>query len=278
MPRTVAMFPGQGLFPGEVSRQELARELPHLLDRCEELLGLDPFELREWPTSVAQPVIYCASLARWRRGVDCVEVVAGHSMGEITALAAAGAMAPEDGLEAVVRRGRLTEEVAAGTGTGMLAVGVPIEVGEELADEVGAVVANDNSPQQVVLSGPNAALERAAAIAVERNWRRFRLPVPGAFHSAWMDPAVEPFRAVLRGIRFEEPRVPVVSCITREPIEDPVEDLSRALVSRVRWRELLLDLHARGVDRFHDIGPGDMLRKLARLTLAGAGRPAEAVQ
>lgn len=271
MSSTVAMFPGQGLGPRDISRAEVADVLPDLVEQRDELLGCDPHELDAWPTSIAQPMAYCASLARWVRDWEDEEpeCVAGHSLGEITALAAAGGVSPADGLDLVVERGRLTEQAVSGTRTGMLAVGVRAEEGEKLAARAGAVLANDNSPDQVVLSGLVEDLEVVARLAREANVRTHRLAVAGAFHSQWVSPAVEPFRERLRRTRLTDPRIRVISSVTCAPMRDPVSDLTAALTSRVRWRELVLSLHASGIDDFRDVGPGAALQKLARHTLAG---------
>jgi len=270
----VALFPGQGLKPSDCSRDEIARAVPDLLAECEELLGCDPFALERWSVAVAQPAIYCASLARFvrddvARAADCM---AGHSLGEITALAAAGALSHSAGLRLVAERGRLMQQAVAGSGTGMLAVGVDVEVGEALAHSVGAVVANDNSPGQTVIAGHVAALEEAAARAREANQRTHMLAIGGALHSPWVAPAVAPFRAVLPRVTIRRTTVPVWSCTSAAPMTDPIADLTRALTSRVRWRELVLGLADSGFERFHDVGPGSTLAKLVRRTLRGRER------
>ncbi|HEX2086021.1 MAG TPA: ACP S-malonyltransferase [Solirubrobacteraceae bacterium] len=269
MSGVVALFPGQGLKPGDCARDEIASAVPALLAECEERLGCDPFALEEWSVSMAQPALYCASLARFAgddvaRGADCMT---GHSLGEITALAAAGAMSYSDGLRLVIERGRLTERAVGGSGTGMLAVGVDVEAGEALAATVGAVVANDNSPGQVVIAGPIAALETAAAEARAANQRTHMLPIGGAFHTPWVGAAVTPFRAAVARTALREPAVPVWSCITAAPMIDPAADLARALTQRVRWRELVLALAGSGFETFHDVGPGSTLAKLVRRIL-----------
>ncbi len=266
----VAMFPGQGIPSTSVDRDEIAQVLPELLATCETTLGCDPFALETWPTAVAQPLIYLASLARWttRKASWQGDWLVGHSLGELTALAAGGALDPLDGLHLVMRRGTLTEQAAAlaSAPTGMLAVGCDATTAQTISEVAGTVVANDNAPTQVVLAGEASALEHAADIARERGLSCRYLAVNAAFHSPWMEPAVEPFSAELRRCAFARPRIPVVSCITCRPIEDPRAELSAALVAPVRWRELVVTLVERGVVRFDEIGPGAVLSKLVRRT------------
>lgn len=273
------MFPGQGLVPTSVDRDEIAHVLPELLVACEAGLGCDPFALRAWPTSVAQPLIYLASLARWsaRETSGDVDCLVGHSLGELTALAAGGALDPLEGLHLVMRRGELTERAAAlaSAPTGMLAMGCDAATARLIGEISGTVVANDNAPTQVVLAGEASSLEQAADLARERRVSCRPLAVSAAFHSPWMDPAVEPFADALRRCTFAPPQLPVISCITCKPIEDPRTELSAALVAPVRWRELVLTLAARGVAQFEEVGPGAVLSKLVRRTV-GLRAPAPA--
>ncbi|MGB2711204.1 MAG: ACP S-malonyltransferase [Conexibacter sp.] len=268
---TVAMFPGQGIAPSSVDREEIAQALPELLAACEALLACDPFAMETWPTSVAQPLIYVASLARWtmHRASWRADWLIGHSLGELTALVAAGALDRMDGLRLVVRRGQLTEQAAAAapSPTGMLALGCDAATGETIAALAGAVVANDNAPAQVVLAGDAAALQRAEDITRERSLSCRRLTVGAAFHSPWMAGAMEPLAEELHRCTFAPPQIPVISCITCRPIVDPYAELSGALVASVRWRELVLTLVERGAERFEEVGPGTVLGKLVRRTI-----------
>ena len=127
--------------------------------------------------------------------------------------------------------------------------------------ESGVALANDNSPRQVVLAGASADLDEL------EDMRGKRLPVAGAFHSPLMRPAVEGFRAELARAEFREPTVPVISCVTARPFEDPREELAAALTSPVRWVDVLGTLHERGVRRFVETGPGSVLTGLVRKTL-----------
>src|SRR4051794_12425913 len=200
------LFPGQGV--GDASSRELVGELrPDLLDLAGRLVGEDPFERMAEGTAYAQPAVYCVSIAGYELlGRPAADYFAGHSLGEIGALAAAGAIDDADGLRIVVARGRVMEEAArAGAPGGMLAVGSDCDRAEELAEEHGLTLANENSPQQFVLSGPLARIEDAEAAAKGSGMRAKKLAVAGAFHTEAMSPGVEAFRAELDEIDFKAP-------------------------------------------------------------------------
>jgi malonyl CoA-acyl carrier protein transacylase len=137
----------------------------------------------------------------------------------------------------------------------------------QLAAAHGLSVANDNSPQQVVLSGLRTALPDAASAASELGLRPMELDVTGAFHSPLMASAAPQFAAALERVTIESPRVPVISAVTAEPFDDVRARLVQALTSPVRWRETMLALHDRGIDRFVEVGPGKVLTGLAKRTL-----------
>jgi malonyl CoA-acyl carrier protein transacylase len=271
MADTAILFPGQGSQTPEM-REHVARVRPDLLELALEVVGDDPFELVDRGTNFAQPAIFCASLAGWEAlGRPSGEYMAGHSLGELGALVAAGALGERDGLELVALRGRLMQQAGEQAGDGgMLALigeGAAEHAGE-LAERHGLAVANDNAPQQVVLSGARSAIPAAAEAAKELGLRARELPVTGAFHSPMMAGAVPEFAAALQRVEVAEPRVTVISAVTAEPFEDVREQLVAALTSPVRWRETLLGLHARGVERFVEVGPGKVLTGLAKRTLS----------
>jgi malonyl CoA-acyl carrier protein transacylase len=264
------LFPGQGA--ADPAMRELAAEhRPDLLTLVTELVGEDPFPRLDDGTRFAQPAIYCAALAGYEGlGRPRAGFCAGHSLGEITALAAAGAVGEHDGLRAVVARGRLMDDAGARQPGGMVAVGGEREPAVELARAAGLELANENSPRQFVLSGPVAGLERALEQARALGLRAKRLPVAGAFHSVAMAPAVEPFRAELAAIEFRPGDVTVISCVSGDPFgDDPRELLVAALTSPVRWVDVLRRLEAGGARRYLDVGPGKVLAGLARRTLDG---------
>jgi [acyl-carrier-protein] S-malonyltransferase len=262
---TAVLFPGQGSQrPGMRARVEAAR--PDLAALACELCGDDPFERAAESTFFQQLALYCAGLAAWRGLAEGErpDALAGHSLGEITALAAAGALGHADGLRVVAARGRLMQEAADASDAGMIAVKGPRERIEPLVRRTGVTLANDNSPRQVVLAGPSGALEDAAALLAGEGIRSTPLPVAGAFHSPQMEPAVEGFRRVLAGVEVHVPRVDVVSCVTARPFADVREQLARALIAPVRWVDVVAGLRRRGVTRFVETGPGTVLTGLVR--------------
>jgi [acyl-carrier-protein] S-malonyltransferase len=270
MSKTAILFPGQGSQTPEM-RDEVARVRPDLLTAAAEIVGEDPFARVDDGTRYAQPAIFCASLAGWDAlGRPDGDFMAGHSLGELAALVAAGVLSERDGLALVALRGRLMQESgeAAGDG-GMLALlgHGAAEHAPELAAAHGLAVANDNSPQQVVLSGARGALPAAAAGAKELGLRAMELPVTGAFHSPMMASAVPEFEAALARADVTPARVTVLSAVTAEPFDDVRARLSQALTMPVRWRETLLAMRALGADRFVEVGPGRGLTGLVKRTL-----------
>jgi len=269
---SAVLFPGQGV--GDATSRELVAAVrPDLLDHATELLGEDPFERMSEGTAYAQPAVYCASIAGYEQlGRPSPDYFAGHSLGEVGALAAAGAMGDVDGVRIVVARGRVMEEAAErGEPGGMLAVGSDREGAATLAAEHSLTLANENSPQQFVLSGPMHAIEAAEAAAKASGMRAKKLAVAGAFHTGAMASGVEPFRAALDQIEFRPPQAPVISSTTAEPFNDDVRDaLAASLVSPIRWTAVLARLDELGVTRYLDVGPGKVLAGLVRRTLDGA--------
>jgi len=271
MPVTAILFPGQGSQTPEM-RDTVGEVRPDLLSLACEVVGEDPFARVEDGTRFAQPAIFCASLAGWEAlGRPAGEFMAGHSLGELAALVAAGCLSERDGLELVALRGRLMQESGERAGDGgMLALmgRGAAEHAHELADAHGLAVANDNSPQQVVLSGDRGGFEGAVAAAQELGLRAMELPVSAAFHSPMMAEAVSPFGAALERVEVSPPHgVTVFSAVTAAPFEDVRAQLAQALTSPVRWREVLLAMHAGRAERFVEVGPGRVLSGLVKRTL-----------
>src|SRR4051794_15978181 len=184
--RTAVLFPGQGSQERGM-RDLVAEHAPDLLDLCLNLIGDDPFERIDESTRFAQPAIFCASIAGWRRsGLSPRDpvAVAGHSLGELAALAAVGAVDDRDALGLVVVRGALMAD--AGGGTMLALLGADADAARQLAADHGVVVANDNAPGQIVLSGTDDALTEAARDARQSGLRAMKLGVAGAFHSPAM--------------------------------------------------------------------------------------------
>lgn len=261
------LFPGQGSQTADM-REAVERHRPDLLELARSEVSDDLFERAGEGTRWAQPAIFCAALAGYEVLKDRYEadLMAGHSLGEITALVAADAIDAPDGLRLVAERGRLMQEARGG---GMMAVRVRDDRGpvEEVAAEAGLTIANDNAPDQLVLSGSHEALDRGEELLQERKVRGKRLPVGGAFHSPLMEPAVAPFRAVVAQVEFREPRVPVLSCVSAAPFEDVREQLVAALTHPVRWTGVMSALQELGAVHYVETGPGRVLTNLVRKSL-----------
>jgi [acyl-carrier-protein] S-malonyltransferase len=265
---TALLFPGQGSQTADM-RAVVDEACPELAERAADAVGEDPFARVGDGTRFAQPALYCASVALWIRAREPeADFVAGHSLGELGALVAGGGLSIEDGLWLAARRGRVMQQVAATRPVGgMLALLGSEETSRRLAAAHGLTVANDNAPGQLVVSGPEDDLEAAANAARGERLKAMRLAVSGAFHTEAMAPAMPEFRDALEQIAVEEPKFPVFSSITARPFDDVRERLVDALVRPVRWRETLLALRSRGVDRFIEVGPGKVLKGLVRRTL-----------
>ncbi|HET6447732.1 MAG TPA: ACP S-malonyltransferase [Conexibacter sp.] len=274
-PATALLFPGQGSQTAEM-RDDVAAARPDLLALACDVIGDDPFARVDDGTRYAQPAIYCASVVGFERlhaaGVRGV-AYAGHSLGEVAALVAAGALSAEDGLRLVATRGRLMQESGerAGDGSMLALLGKgAADHAPAIAEAAGLTVANDNAPNQVVLSGAKDAFAVAGEAAREEGLRAVPLPVTGAFHSPAMAGARPQLEAALAAIDFQPPAVTVVSSITTAPFDDVRTRLADALTMPVRWRETLLALRADGIERFVETGPGTVLAGLVKRTIPDA--------
>ena len=266
MARAALIFPGQGSH-----REGMAddlREAPAIV-RGLELLDYDPFERLAEGTRYQQPAVFLCSIAQWQLEPPEAIVAAGHSLGEYAALVAAGAVDFEPALELVDERAAAMAYAASLAPSGMtVMLKGELDAIHTLADDLGLVVANDNSPGQVVLSGAIPALEQAEERAKEETGARAqRLDVSGAFHSPLMAPAAERLRAALARTAFREPRIPVYSNSTVQPFTDPRRELAENLLRPVRWRETLLAFHELGVEDYIELGPGQVLTGLVKRTV-----------
>ena len=248
-------------------------------------------------TANAQPALMATSIAALRalegEGMEIGQpaYVAGHSLGEYSALCAAGALGLADTARLLRIRGRAMQEaVPVGVGAMAALLGLDFATATEVAAEAaqGEVcqAANDNDPAQVVVSGHRAAVERALEIAKAKGAKRaILLPVSAPFHCAWMAPAAEVMAAALAKVRIAAPRVPVVANVRAEAVTDP--DLIRRLLVEqvtgpVRWRESVVWMAAAGVTEFWEIGAGKalsgMIRRIARDAVTRAvGTPEDVV-
>jgi [acyl-carrier-protein] S-malonyltransferase len=264
---TAVLFPGQGSQTSTMAATSAA-ELPELVEQARQELGADPFESISAGTHFAQPALFIAGLAHWKAaGEPEAGFYAGHSLGELPALVAAGALEASAGLRVATVRGRLMEEASALRPGGMVAaLGGSDEVVREVAERFGLTLANDNAPGQMVLSGDAEKVGEARKALRAEGAKAIRLPVAGAFHSPLMEPAVDGYRAILDQTDFT-PTASAYSCITAAPFDDVRADLLAALTEPVRWRDTLTAMHAAGATSFLETGPGDILTGLSRRTL-----------
>lgn len=243
-------------------------------------------------TAFAQPALLACEVAAWRVLADAglrPIAAAGHSLGEFSALVAAGTLDLPDAVRIVAARGGAMQRAGEERPGAMVALlGLDAAAAAALCDQARGdgvlVVANDNSPQQVVVSGSLPAIARLEALAVDRRLRAVRLEVAGGFHSPLMESAVAPLRAAIAEATFRSPTFPVASNVTGTLVRDPDEIrdlLGRHVIAPVRWQACVAALRAVGAETFVEAGPGDVLTKLAKRTAPGAraiavGAPADA--
>ena len=278
--RTAFVFPGQGAQSVGMGR-DLYEALPiarATLEEADQALGFSLTRLCfEGPeetlrqTAFAQPAILAVSIAMLRsaqamlgQGLPAADLMAGHSLGEYTALVAAESLSFVDALRLVQERGRLMQAAGEQEPGAMAAVlSLDFEVLQAICLETGAEPANINTPDQVVISGPVAAVEAAAKLASERGARRVvPLLVSGAFHSRLMAPATSGMAAAIASVAVQDPRVPVVSNGTATPLLTAAavrEELVRQIVSPVQWQRSVEYMVSQGVGCFYEIGPGRVL-------------------
>jgi [acyl-carrier-protein] S-malonyltransferase len=283
------LFPGQGSqFVGMGA--ELFDRHPDLLgDSADEVLGwslrtvcLDGPEELLTRTEHAQVALFAVSYALWEEFRQTYEgeitAAAGHSLGEYTALCAAGALTFPAALRVVARRGEAMASAADLEPSGMAALigadgGLAAQVASTRQSEGGRLeVANINAPGQVVVAGSRDDIEWLAENGRDLGVRRVvPLKVAGAFHSRFMEPAAAEVGEALSDVDFAEPAFPVWSNTTAQPhrLEDIRETLTSQVVSTVRFEESLLDIAATGVDTFVHIGPGDVTAGMAKRTVEG---------
>jgi [acyl-carrier-protein] S-malonyltransferase len=287
--RIAFLFPGQGAQQVGMGRQ-LAESLPEvrrLYDRAAEVLGYDLAKLCfEGPsdeldsTIRSQPALFVTGLAALEslraETPDVVlscEATAGLSLGEYTALVFAGVMQFEDGLALVKRRGAAMQEASDATPSGMVSIlgleRVEVEgLCEKARGEDILEIANMLCPGNIVVSGSNAACERAAEMAQSFGaMKAVPLAVAGAFHTKIMKPADQRLAEAIAGIPMSKPRIPVISNVDAKPHDDPEkirELLVRQVLQPVRWEDSMRYLLQEGFDQFYEVGPGRVLRGLLR--------------
>jgi [acyl-carrier-protein] S-malonyltransferase len=283
------------IFPGQGSQvvgmgAELAKAYPEaraVFDEVDTALDQNLSRLMwEGPdnelvlTENAQPALMAVSLAVMRvlasKGLklqDNVAYVAGHSLGEYSALAAAKALTLGDTARLLKTRGRAMQEaVPVGEGAMAALLGADLEKAQELAKAASqgqvCAAANDNAPGQVVISGAKSAIDRAVALAPKFGARRaVLLPVSAPFHCALMEPAADAMREALANVKIETPAVPIIANVLAAPITDPEAIRARLIeqvTSMVRWRETMLYLGSNGVGIVYEAGAGRVLTGIAR--------------
>lgn len=276
MSKTAYIFPGQGSqFPGMA--QELYSSHKDLMDRANELLGFRitdiMFEGTEddlKATRVTQPAVFLHSVLLALDQEQQPDMVAGHSLGEFSALVACGALDWEDGLRLVaLRANEMHKCCEAVPGTMAAVIKLPDDVIESVCAEIeGVVPANYNSPGQVVISGEVSAIELACEKMKEAGAKRaLPLSVSGAFHSPLMEPAREALGKAIEATPFRVPRCPIYQNVTALPSTDPAvikDNLLKQLTSPVLWTQTVQNMLADGAARFVELGPGTVLQGLVK--------------
>lgn len=275
MSKTAFVFPGQGSqFPGMA--KELYASRKALFETANSILGFRITDIMFEGTSddlkatkVTQPAIFLHSvLLSMDQGTP--DMVAGHSLGEFSALVAAGALSFEDGLKLVSKRAMAMQKCCESVPGSMAAViALPDPVIESVCASIpGVVPANFNSPGQVVISGEKEAVEKACAALKEAGAKRaLPLPVSGAFHSPLMEPARAELAKAIEETPFKTPVCPIYQNVTALPSSDPdviKDNLLKQLTSPVRWTSSVLNMIADGASRFVEIGPGTVLQNLVK--------------
>ena len=283
---TAYLFPGQGSqFVGMgKDHYDANPEFAKMIDQANEVLGIDLKSIMfEGPeeklkqTEFTQPAIFLHSVALYKTLGAAPDMVAGHSLGEFSALVACNAVSFEDALRIVRRRGELMQAAgAANPGTMAAIIGMDDDKVELVCDKASAttklevVPANYNCPGQLVISGYVDAVKAAVDFAKEEGARMaMLLPVSGAFHSSLMEPAFMGLKESLENLEINTPDCPIYSNFTAEPTSDVDEirsNLLAQLMNPVRWTQTLQNMLTNGATSFVEVGPGKVLQGLVKRT------------
>ena len=287
------------LFPGQGSQfigmgKDIAKEFAVSKDVFDEVDNTLGFSLSDliWTgdkdsltlTKNAQPAIMATSMAVLAalksEGLDISKVLylAGHSLGEYSALCAAGSLTLADTAKLLQKRGQFMQEsVPIGTGSMAAIIGLDIKTATDITEECKnygfCEVANDNDPTQVVISGEKVTIEKACELAKSKGAKRaIILPVSAPFHCSLMTPAQEKMAEVLRDTSIVKPIIPIISNITASALSDPTQirkNLVKQITGTVRWRESMIEMRRLGVESFLEIGPGKVLSNLVKRIVKG---------
>ncbi len=289
---TAFLFPGQGsqavgmgldLYEASVSAKKLFQEIDAALgEPVSRIFFEGPDDLLR-QTINTQPGIMAVSLAclialEERVGANNLPkptLVAGHSLGQYTALVASGALDAGQGVRLVRERGRLMQYASEQSDGTMAAIlGMEESILQEICTDTNTEISNVNAADQIVISGKRKDIEKAMGIASEKGARRtIQLPVGGAFHSRLMEPAQEGLAKAVEELELNEPSVPIIANCTGQPINTINEiksELLRGLCSCVRWKETLEYMNTQSIDTFYEIGPGKVLTGLVKRMNADA--------
>ena len=275
------VFPGQGSQFVGMGKElyESRKDIKDLMESANDILGFDILsimfngteeDLKK--TKVTQPAIFIHSLAAVK-AVDTIGagMVAGHSLGEFSALVANGALSFKDVLELVYQRALAMQEACDANPSSMAAVlGLEDEKVEEICAQIEGIVvpANYNCPGQLVISGETVAVEKACeALKAAGAKRALLLPVNGAFHSPLMKPAQDKLAKAIENTKFNKPIIPIYQNITTTAVEDPEEikkNLIAQLTGPVKWTQTVRNMIADGAESFVEVGPGKTLQGLIK--------------